>query len=521
MKLKHLAFAVATMAAGFAAQAAGTISIGGVAHNVVYLSGASAPDNFLADIAEGMMTSVTHYSASNYKAFAGSANGIPGITNGTKVLFIKRSAGGSAFGVGPVARAQRVATIDVNSCTSGAGTKASPFVCAVSASLDPGAVGYGSGADAANAGLIPDFGVSDVEPAMFQEPYNTENDTAALSADEVTRLTATPVNQVMFGLVATNNVPATTYLSRSTYGAMLNGQITTWDQVDPSLSGDVAVCRRVEGSGTQAGYNSFFGNFPCASQEGGFVAPARMSSSAGWKASGSGSAADPYIIDVSAGYTVIENSGSGDVRNCLKAANAGTDYTFTSWDSEDQAPRVFKATFGGNARKAIGVLSLDSYTSAAANGFSFRHLDGAGTYTYDSTTKVLSSSAGATGIAPSKANLLAGKYDFVVELSIQSRNVAVTNEFGQTVPAIAGLEKSFADEFVKRAGSPKFTGNFENTGTQVSTPEAFASLPQYYAGLTNAAGSATNGSGVRFADLYVSKFTRNANSCAPLQFQGN
>ena len=56
MQLKKIAFAVAAMATGFAAQAAGTVSIGGVPHNVVYLSGASAPDNFLADIAEGMMT---------------------------------------------------------------------------------------------------------------------------------------------------------------------------------------------------------------------------------------------------------------------------------------------------------------------------------------------------------------------------------------------------------------------------------------------------------------------------------
>jgi hypothetical protein len=522
MKLKHIAFAVATMAAGFAAQAAGTLTIGGVAHNVVYLSGASAPDNFLADIAEGMMTGVTHYNASNYKAFAGSANGIPGITNGTKVVFIKRSAGGSAFGVGPVARAERVATINLNSCLSGAGTKASPFSCAVTASLDPGAPGYAGAGDTANAGLIPDFGVSDVEPVLFQEPYNTENDQPALTADEIARMAVTPVNQVMMGLAATNNVPASTYLSRSTYGAMLNGQITSWDKVDPSLSGDVAVCRRVEGSGTQTSYNWFFGNFPCASQEGGVVPPARMSDSAGWKAGGSGTTADPYIIDVSAGYTVIENSGSGDVRNCMKAANAGTDHTFTSWDSEDGAPRVFKATFsGGNARKAIAVLSLDSYTSAATNGFSFRHLDGAGTYNYDSINKTLSSSAGATGIAPSKSNLLNGKYDFVVEVSMQSRSVPVTNAHGDTVPAIAGVQKAFAEEFVKRAGSPTFTGNFENFGTKVSTPEAFASLPQYYAGLTNAAGSATDGSGARFADMYVSKFSRSANTCSPLKYIGN
>lgn len=521
MKLKHIAFAVATMAAGFAAQAAGTITIGGVAHNVVYLAGASAPDNFLADIAEGMMTGVTYYSASNYKAFAGSANGIPGVTNGTKVLFIKRSAGGSAFGVGPVAKGDRIATIDVNNCSSGAGTKASPFVCAVPATLDPGAIGYGLSADAGNAGRVPDFGVSDVEPAMFQDPYNTDNDTPALSSEEVAHLSASPVNLSMMGLVATDNVPASTHLSRSAYGSMLNGLITTWDQVDPSLSGDVAVCRRVEGSGTQASYNWFFGNFPCSSQELGAVEPARMSSSAGWKESGSGTDADPYIVNASAGYTVVENSGSGDVRNCLKAANDGTDYVTKVWDSEDGGVRTFKVTFGGHPMKAVGVLSLDSYKSAAANKFSFRHLDGAGTYTYDSVSGVLSSSAGATGIAPSKTNLLAGKYDFAVELSMQTRNAAVTNTHGDAVVATSGLQLAFAEEFVKRAGSPKFTGNFENTGTQVSTPEAFASLPQYYAGLTNAVGSATNGSGVRYADQYVSKFSRNANTCSPLKYIGN
>lgn len=519
MKLKQIAFAVAALSAGFAAQAAGTVNIGGVAHNVVYLSGASAPDNFLADIAEGMMTGVTFYTASNYRAFAGSANNIPGIANGTKVLFIKRSAGGSAFGVGPVARAQRVKTIDVNNCSSGAGTKASPFSCAV-VGTDPGEAGHEL---ATNAGLVPDLGVSDVEPAMFAEPYNTENDTPALSAAETARLTATPINQLMMGLVATKQVPASTYLSRSTYGAMLSNQIQTWDQVDPSLSGDVVICRRVEGSGTQTSYNWFFNNFPCSLQENGSTEPARMTDSYGWKESGSGTTADPYIINPAAGYTVIENSSSGNVRSCLNAANAGTDYTFTSWDPEEQKNNTFKVTFSESGPvKAIGVLSLDSYTSSTAtSGFSFRHLDGAGEYLYDAGTKTLSSSAGATGIAPSKANLVAGKYDFTVELSMQSRNVVVSNEQGDSVPALSGVQSSFAAEFAKRAGSPQFTGNFENTGTQVSTPDAFASLPQYWAGLTDGGGSDVNGSGVRYADLYVSKFTRNANTCSPLRYIGN
>jgi hypothetical protein len=351
---------------------------------------------------------------------------------------------------------------------------------------------------------------------MFAGPLNTENDTPALSPDEVARMRVQPVNQLMMGLAATNTVPDTTFFSRSTYGAMLNGQIATWDQVDPSLEGDVVVCRRVEGSGTQTAYNWFFGNFPCAANEGGFVEPARMTSSFGWKTAGSGTAADPYIIDPSAGYTVIENSSSGNVRSCMQAANNGTDYTFTSWDPEEQKTNTFKVPFSSTGpMKAIATVSLDSYTST--NGWSFRNLDGVGTYNAATQTP----SANATGIFPSKDNLIKGRYDFVVELSIQDRSVPVTNEQGDTVPAIAGVQKAFADEIVKRAGSPKFTGNFENTGVQVSTPNAFASLPQFFAGLTDASGSEAGGNGVRYADRFVSKFTREANTCSPLKFFGN
>lgn len=516
MKLKSLAVACATMAAG-SAFAAGTVTIGGVPHQVVYLAGATAPDNFLGDIAESMLTGVTFYrnvaesGAVQHRAFAGAANGVPGITNGTRVLFIKRSKGGSVAGVNPVARAQRIETIDVSNCT-GVGTKASPFNCGV-LGLDPGVANHGT---EANAGLVPDFGVSDVEPAMFAEPYNTENDTPALSQTEVARLSVVPLNQLMMGLVATNQVPLTTHLSRSTYGAMLNNQIQTWDKVDPSLSGDVAVCRRVEGSGTQTSYNWFFGNFPCGGNEGGSQAPARMSDSYGYKVSGSGTLADPYIIDPSAGYTVVENSGSGDVRACLTAANAGTDYSFKAWDSDEQKENNFRVLFSASGpMKAVGILSLDSY--GRESGWTFRNLDGAGSF----NAATQAASTGATGVSPSKANLINGKYDFVVEVSMQGRQVPVTNEQNDAIPAIAGVQKAFFDEFVKRAGSPKFTGNFDNSGTQVGTPNAFASLPQYFAGLTNSQGAETNAQGVRFADLYVSRFSRDANTCAPLKHLGN
>lgn len=526
MKLKAIAIACAMMAAG-SSFAAGKVAIGGVDHEVVYLSGATAPDNFLGDIAESMLTGVVYYEnvsangAFQHRGYAGAANGIPGITDGTRLLFIKRTKGGSVWGVNPVARAQRVETIDVNNCNIGVvgdpkfprdGSRSKPFLCAA-VGIDPGEAAHPL---PSNLGLVPDYGVSDVEPAMFAAPFNTENDTPALSPDEVARLAAVPLNQLMMGIVATNTVPLSTHISRSAYGSMLNNQIQTWDAVDPSLEGDVVVCRRVEGSGTQTSYNWFFTNFPCSTNEGGSATPARMSDSFGWKSSGTGTAVDPYIIDPSAGYTVIENSGSGDVRNCLKAANSGTEFKFKSWDSEEGKENNFLVSFT-TPMKAIGTLSLDSY--GREDGWTFRSLDGAGSY----NAVLQQASAGATGMAPSKSNLINGKYDFVVEVSMQGRQVQVVNEQGDVVPAIAGVQKVFFEEFVRRAGSPKFTGNFDNSGTQVGTPNAFSSLPQYFAGLTNAQGSETNNANppVRFADLYVSRFSREANTCSPLKHFGN
>jgi hypothetical protein len=304
----------------------------------------------------------------------------------------------------------------------------------------------------------------------------------------------------MMGIVATNAVAATTHISRAQYGGMLAGKLDTWEQVDGS-SDPVVVCRRVNGSGTQTSYNAFFTGFPCNTASGGYLdtPPATAENSFGFDGSTAGTAGDPFIIDPTAGLTIIENSSSGNVRSCLKAAQDGTDFTVTG--SNNKVYKVLFSSVGGPS-KAIGVLSLDSYPNAntAGSGFTFRHLDGAGTF--NGATQV--SSAGATGIAPSKANLLAGKYDFVVELSMQARNATVTNVNGDAVAPMDAVKTAFYNEFVKRAGSTKYTGN---DGVAVapfptSVPNAFASLPQFTSYATK--------------PLFVSKFSRNGNTCAPL-----
>ena len=498
MKFTKIAVACGLALAALSAQANPVIPAG---TKVIFLSGASAPDNFLSDIANSMLTGVTAIRSNDngitHRAFLGkAAAGIAGVPVGTDILFIKRSAGGSVFGVDPLARAARITTLDLNNCVTGgvSGGVTYAWSCGTKG-IDPGVTGHNT---SANTGLVPDFGVSDVEPAMFKQPYNTENGQPALSNAELGRLTNAPLNQIMMGFVATNAVAATTHLSRAQYGAMLAGKISDWSSIDESTD-PVVVCRRVDGSGTQTAYNWMFSGFPCNASSGGFAdtPPATAADSFGYDGAHAGTVADPIIIDPTAGFTVVENSGSGDVRNCLKAAQDGT--VFNVKGSNNLNYRVRFDLVGGPS-KAIGVLSLDSYNNAntTGSGFSFRHIDGAGTFNGATQT----SSTGATGIAPSKENLLNGKYDFVVELSMQKRNTSVTNANGDVVPALSAdaVKNGFYNEFVKRAGATKYTGNDGGTFTQV--PNAFASLPQFTSYTAKPA--------------FVSKFSRNGNTCAPL-----
>jgi hypothetical protein len=411
----------------------------------------------------------------------GTVDGVPESLAGKKVLLIKRSTGGSVFGVNPVARAEALAVLQVGDGLGGAGactatTGSYNYKCPV-VGIDPG-VGSPTGEE-----LVPDFGVSDVSPAMFKEPFNVEFGASQLSPGEVADLTIKGVNTIAMGLAVTNAIPSTTYLSKAVYGALLAGNIGDWTQVDPSLAPaagtQVLVCRRVPGSGTQTSYNWFFNNFPCTTESiagTGSTVPTRMADSASGIVSGSGTTADPYVIDPSQGYTVLENSSSGNVADCMTKAAAGGVHTF-----KDEEGKSYSVDFGTGGYGAVAVLSVDSLgkSSNAANGWSYRALDGAGMY-YDSDagTAVVPASTG-TGVHPSKANLIEGNYEFASEVTMQYRN------------SLTGVKKTFADFFIARAGSPAF-----NTNPWV------AALPPTYDPTTTA---------------NVAKATRGGNMCKPLQ----
>lgn len=488
MQMKTLVLAVAaTLVAAPAFATLTPEAVSGV--QKIILSGATAPDGFVESSVKEMLEPVglkTYRDnaaatlAFQHRAWYGLAKaGIPGVTAGTPILFVKRSKGGSVWGVDPVARASRIESLDFSACTVGGAAagdagKVYDYFCPTKG-LDPDNANFNN--PALNTGVPSDFGVSDVSPALFKAPYNVEFGQSELSVAEVAKLTVLPVNTLIMGLAVTNDVPDTTAINRTDYGNMLMGRTYDWTQIDAGLGGNtqVVVCRRVNGSGTQASYNWFFNNFPCESAFSGAQAPMSMylDNASGISGGPGTSSTNPFIIDPTAGFTVVNNSTSGDVRNCLKNANAHTDHlakgddgkwykTLFSKDPDGAGPLV------AQAYKAIGVLSGDSYGSE--NGWSFRNIYGAGNFfPADQTT----TTAAPTGIAPSKANLLNGSWDFAVELTMQYRNANVTNPQGDVITPLAGTKLAFANELIKRSGDPaKIDLN--------SKKNVYAALPDFY-----------------------------------------
>lgn len=355
---------------------------------VIYISGASAVQKGFTGIIGKLFdtTSVplTYFSNTNadvsgtdYVAVAGVLAADAGTWAGEKAIVVYRTKGGSVWGVDPVARNTSIESLNVvDTCGSaGSGTSSAPYTC-----------GF--------INRAPDAGVSDVAPALFKGPTNTEGEepAASLSEDELAELTATPIYALAFGLPVTTNVPTTTNFNRATVAAIMAGNFKSWDKVDSSLTGDIVICRRVPGSGTQAVSNLWTANFPCGASNS--IAARVLGSDYTIDADGPDNIAgtpddNMPVYNIAASTTststsgtpklwVVENSTSGDVKKCLDAANGGT----SSYTTKDRNGRDgVKVTFNGPA-KAIGVLSMDSLSnSTTTSKWTFRTLNGAGQIT--------------------------------------------------------------------------------------------------------------------------------------------
>jgi len=499
MQLTKIALACSLAFAAMSAQAV-TTNIPASPANVVFISGASGVDSYLTSVASNLInvTSYVHDSSNNYRAWYGTTKADIG-TGGTKLaagsnlLIIKRSAGGSAMGVVPLARSSKIEV---------------PDWANAAATLDSGKTNeYTVPVTSAANGLIPDIGVSDVEPKMFTG-FNTEFGYTALTAAEQATLTANSWAQLAEGIAVTRAVPDTAVLSNNFIREAMDNHIGDWSSVDGSAD-PVIICRRIEGSGTQAAYNSYLNGFPNSAAYYGYgkSLAAVTTDSLGYGAGSGSSAADPILLDPTQGFTVFEGSGSGDVRKCLQAAQLGIDTPALLGRNN----LYYKLQFSlvGGPSKAIGVLSLDSYTSARATGkgtagtadgygyaasnadtngeWNFRFLNGNGTYDVKNQT---TTSATSSGIAPSRANILSSYYDFTVEPTLQYRTTGTT-------PWVV----AFYSQMRTLLGNP---ADMEIGSANNGAPLAYAALPTLYT-------KTATGSTRLVADL-----TRQGNTTSPL-----
>jgi hypothetical protein len=436
MKLHQIALAVAALAVGSAhaapagAPLTGTLAtqVGNAASKQVFISGASAVKKGFTGIVASMFSGTPTYFAesttSDYLAVVGklavAAGGWPA---GSDAMIVYRTGGGSVYGVNPVARAESITSLNVTaatcSSTVGAGTFASPYIC-----------------DLGSA--IPDAGVSDVAPALFTSPVNTEGETAAdgLNEAELADLTSTAIYGLAFGIPVTNTVPSSVKFTRSTVAAIMTGNVGSWSDVDAGVTGDITICRRTPGSGTQAVMNLWAGNYPCSADANG---PADRDSSAAWDAS-----TRVFTVngDAGDGLTVVENFASGDVAKCLDAAQTAAVAApggYTTYTTKDRNGANVTVKFkNGVSHKAIGVLSMDSLAkSTTTSKWKFRALDGAGdiTWTGVAATAPVATLSSGTGKLPTFATYENGDWDLQgwASFNVPSRTtgdkLALLNEF--------------------------------------------------------------------------------------------
>lgn len=314
-----------------------------------------------------------------------------GTPNNPAVRFHKRSAGGSAQGVNPLidGTAIEAMSIDNGNCTNvGAGE----WECTV-----------GNAGDLISVNSTA--GISDVDPGMFRGVNTPGGSAPADPASVASTLDVFPAAALVFGVPVTTPlrdalqevelrlglIPAgctvgdeteacMPTLSKRQVASFISGQVQNWDQVTaPDTNGNLvsmiqavapalrpsnnqmSICRRVNGSGTQAQMNAKFLHTPCTSSA---LEPA---------ASG-----NPFL-----GPTIVLNSGSGDVDLCLDDFGSGTNASGQN--------------LGNTVRWALGVQSTEKNANRALN-YRFVKID---------------------GVSPTVENAAAGLYMDWVEQSYQ------------------------------------------------------------------------------------------------------
>lgn len=461
-----------------AVMAAGAMMAGGAfAVNVtdtpdidLWVSGASAQDALINGMFPTLCTDTPIYFTDTAASYPGSdyaayfctmdSTKVTGISGAKKVMVHKRSAGGSAWGVAPVALAavagQSQARVDVaqmeisiggagafgttgNNCKQD--TDAAHFICNKATLVNK----------------ISDAGVSDVEPSMFVGPnlipvgadYGTvagDAGTFPLTGTQLAKLSINPMSAVTFGVVVTTDLRNTLQkaqgktvgsdavdqmpsLTSTQIRSLFTGAVYDWSQfnaLDTTSNTwlpltDVAfhasnlnnttvnVCRRDPGSGTQAQFNAHFLGAPCESAA---LTPStdNSASSTHVKVGGLIHADVSARDDAGPGSPLVhEVSASGDLTQCL------TELETTP-------------TTGAGNGKFWGI-GIQGVTSANAN-FRFVAVD---------------------GVTPTLNNVASGKYFDWAANTIQYRASA---DAGALSTALSGDKLKIVQKLISELSTP-------------------------------------------------------------------
>lgn len=509
MKISLIAIAAAACCASVSSFAAPAVVIDAPSTVRIYLAGATALRNTIAgvvlnDICGGSAanTSTTLYNmtesgssftfANNFWAISckvtaagGAKIGVPANTD---IAFFKSDAGGSAQGVFPVYFGTQRPFVEPANLANCVTTTADRVYTACPATRL----------------AVPMFGLSDVEPGLFKvanvpnDPVDASDDSYpadGLSVAQINELKVTPVVQTVFAVAVNNKLYNDMFAKQGLASkAGSNGAVCSTTSTDenciPSIgqaeartvfagnasdwrllsanaalvNSQVNICRRVQGSGTQAAANLQFSGFPCNSSA---TSPAdfTFSSSAAPEAvssltsrTESGKTLAQYLVDNLGGGAgtgpmpegstfVFEGPGTGDVVSCLNAADKAQGY-------------------------AIGHVSKENVPGTGA----WKHVR-------------------LEGANPDGANAKQGRYDYLVESTVQYK-IATYN-------GLSAQQKSFINGFTAEIAKPESLAKLPS-----ANQNGVLALPLSYAG--------NFGTGTANEIKFGSRVSRNGNSCQPL-----
>ncbi len=303
--------------------------------------------------------------------------GVTGVPAGTRILVHKRDSGGSIQGVFPVSRSIPIARMNLGvtpyNFDDGTGVGL-PAGC----SLSTLAIFYPAPQVAPSANIVPvicsgtttdvapEAGLSDVEPELFR---GVNKESAAdpdwgKAPGDATVVVDRQIGAQGFGVAVSKNLydelqavqglngaddlpgPNQPSIKAGQITAMLKGTSQNWSDHFATITGAVKVCRRVAGSGTQATSNALFLQNPCLPTA---ANPADNTNDANPNNNTPATAGSQ--VATGGNYTVVMNSGSGDVITCLTTAHTQGD-------------------------KAFGWLSYENRVASDATNWRFVKLDG-------------------------------------------------------------------------------------------------------------------------------------------------